>query len=340
MQVSAQAALTSSINRPAPGAAIDTPTVVGAPAAQQTAAAAAPKLAAGGLASLDPQLNLQASALQQTLGFIADAQASLGQLKQGLSDALAAQGSADASLQSSLQQFAAVWQTRPQASGGGLDAQLQVTGADGARQTFAIRGLDGQGAQARESLNFSVRGKQSTPVVLEPGLRTTTVARRLDGALAPLGVRAAVGDDGSLKFSSAESDWPAVRDSLMVKGNGKRFPSGQFNRVRTDAESGAANPQDWSVSDANAMRQTLQRAVQLAGRLDAASRDAAAQLRDLTDAGNTAVSQETGAGVADFAERFKSMATDDPSFATLAQLAPATAGMDRSRVQALLAIRA
>jgi hypothetical protein len=340
MQVSAQAALPTAVSRPARGTAVDVLAPLGTQTSAQTTATASSKLAAGGLANIDGQLNQQASALQQTLAFITQAQASLGQLKQGIGDTLASQGSAGTALQSSLQQFDELWQTRAAASGGGLDSQLRIAGADGARQAFAIRGLDGQGAQARESLNFSVRGRQSAPVVLEPGLASTTVARRLDGVLAPLGVRAAAGDDGSLRFSTSESDWPAVRDSLMVKGNGKRFPSGSYNRVRTDAESAAANPQDWSVSDPEAMRKTLQGAVQLAGRLDMAAREATAQLRDLAGAGDAAVSTDAGARVADFAARFKSMATDDASFATLSQIAPATAGMDRSRVQALLAIRA
>ncbi len=64
----------------------------------------------------------------------------------------------------------------------------------------------------------------------------------LDRALTPMGVRATRDAKGELAFNVSEKDWPQVRDSLAIRGGGRRFPTGQFNHVRTVVAEQAIQP--------------------------------------------------------------------------------------------------
>ncbi|HSD40180.1 MAG TPA: hypothetical protein VLC92_21960 [Rhodocyclaceae bacterium] len=291
----------------------------------------------GGLRSLDAQRNQNATAAQRTLAFIDAAQASLGALKRPLSDAVAGRMLSDEALQAPLRQFSALWQTRPQATGGGLDAQLRVVDAGQAQQRFNIRGLDAQslGVAEREQLQFTVLGRQSYPVTLEPGLPLERTAKRLDQVLAPLGVRAELDPQGELQFHGAETDWPALRDSLQIKGGGRLFPTGQFNRVRTEATPESVQPQSWRMDDPFALRRSLHEIVQLSSRLEAAARNAGERLQALAGGTSAASDQVNAQQAQEFADGFRDL-VGSASFAALREVAPATAGLSRERVQSLL----
>src|SRR5262249_45399976 len=84
------------------------------------------------------------------------------------------------------------------------------------------------------------------------------VTRRFDRALAGSGIRAQIGEDGDLHFSVAESDWPKVRDSLSIRGEGQRFPTGRFSQVRALPDPPAIQPQEWKTHDEEALRGTRQ----------------------------------------------------------------------------------
>ncbi|MBS0353863.1 MAG: hypothetical protein JSR83_08160 [Proteobacteria bacterium] len=283
-------------------------------------------------------LNRQASALQLTQAFTGRAQALLADLKKGVGDALAGQQMSDSGVQPQLQRFADFWQTRPSATDGSVDGALRLVGAGEARQGFRVRGLDTSGVAAAgaETLQFSVRGRLSARVSIEPGLSPRVVGRRLDLALAPLGVRVAADADGVLQFSAAEADWPAVRDSLQVKGEGRRYPTGQFSRVRIDADAAAIRPDTWKVDSPAAQRQTL-RAVVLAGQ-------ALETLQSTTDSALTHLAADVGAPDTGEAQRAQGLATQfetqarTASFAALADVLPATRGLTRERVSALLGL--
>lgn len=290
----------------------------------------------GGLRNPDASRNENATAIQKAQAFLDAAQGRLAALKKPLADAVAGKMVSDEAIQLPLRDFTSLWRTRAEASAGSLDGQLRVLHAGEARQGFSVRGLDAQSLRAaeREQLEFLVRGRQSTTVVLEPGLEPATVARRVDQVLAPLGVRVGARDTGDLQFRCAETDWPAVRDSLSLRGSGRLFPAGQFNRVRSEAQPESVRPESWRVDDPFALRRTLVEVVQLGERLATVATHVAARLDELATP-----SVEDGdlnpTQAAQFAERFRSLA-GNADFAALGELAPATAGLSRERVVALL----
>ncbi|MES2351404.1 MAG: hypothetical protein V4641_27835, partial [Pseudomonadota bacterium] len=63
-------------------------------------------------------------------------------------------------------------------------------------------------------------------------------------------------------FSTPESSWGNVRDTIAVQGGGTRFPTGQMNRVKAEAEAPAVDPDSWQTSDVDSIRTTLQQVVQ------------------------------------------------------------------------------
>lgn len=301
------------------------------------ALAAAFAMPGAGLSSLDTGFNLQASALQQAQAFIGKAQDLLTSLKTGLGDALAGQQAADARVQGQLQRFSAFWETRPMATAGSIDGQLQLRDAGEAQQNFRLRGLDAPGFEVSdtEKLQFSVGGRLSSTVVLEPGLPVAVTARRLDLALAPLGIRVAADAKGVLQFGAAEGAWPALRDSLMIKGEGRRFPTGQFNRVRIDATPERIQPSAWQIDSPTALRQTLREVVVAGQQLDDAKR--------ATDSALVRLGTSVSSGAdAEQAQRARNLAThletqaQTASFSTLAGMLPASRGLTRERVTALL----
>ncbi|MFT4174676.1 MAG: hypothetical protein QM639_19065, partial [Rhodocyclaceae bacterium] len=302
-------------------------------------AAAAPVLR-GGLRTLDSARNTEAAGAQRTLAFIEQARAGLGTLKSALSDALTGQTFADQAARTALDGFSTLWRTRATATGGGLDGALRVVDAGRAEQAFRVRGLDDVASMAPdarggavETLQFSVRGKSSAAVQIDADAAPAATRQRLDQALAPLGVRVGRDGQGGLQFSTRETDWPEVRDSLLVKGGGQRFPAGQFNRPRTEAAAEALQPETWRVEGLQGQRQTLHAAAQASLLLDAAARAAGERLMTLARGADTGTT--TAAQAATQAESFRALATRG-DFDALAAIAPATTAISRERVSALL----
>lgn len=292
----------------------------------------------GGLRSQDAARNAEAAGTQRTLAFIERARSSLGTLKSALSDTLTGQAFSDRLAQQALDDFGALWRTRATATGGGLDGALNVVDAGSAQQRFRIRGLDDSnvvGGAERETLQFSVRGKLSAPVVLDAEAAPQATQSRLDRALSPLGVRVERDAQGSLQFRTAETAWPEVRDSLLVKGGGQRFPTGQFNRPRTDAVAETLQPDNWRVDTTSAQRQTLHAAAQASMLLDAAGRQAGERLVAMARDSVAVTGAEGAARAAAMAESFRSLASRG-GFEAVAAVAPAAAGVSRERVAALM----
>jgi CheY-like chemotaxis protein len=77
---------------------------------------------------------------------------------------------------------------------------------------------------------------------------------RFDRALAPSGVRAAQSAEGILVFSVLEAQWPAIRETFSVMGEGRRFSTGRFNRVRITPEASLLQPQEWNRADIAGLR--------------------------------------------------------------------------------------
>ncbi len=198
----------------------------------------------GGLKSYNGQLNRQVSGAQQALQFLSEADARLRALRKQMN-------SGDAT--AAIEKFNQFWQQRSSATAGTLDGNLKFNSDAKAKQEFAVRGLSLETLRNgdTETLRFAVGkwSRQASSVTIDPTQSDTAIVTALDRALTPMGVRATRDAKGELAFSVSEKDWPQVRDSLAIRGGGRRFPTGQFNHVRTVVAEQAIQPSQWSGAD-------------------------------------------------------------------------------------------
>jgi hypothetical protein len=327
-----------------------------------------------GLSNWDHQLQGEIASAQQALNFLDQSAAQLQALKSELAARLASRttasaltgaksaasasatatpdagadattGSADTSLQASVQQFSNTWKQRQSTAGGSLDAQLSYTSPAPAAQRFTIRGLTIANLQAggKEILNFSVSGatQSLSSVSITPGLSQDEIVQRFNQALAPANISASVDASGAMVFSTPEASWATVRDTLSVRGGGIRFPSGQMNRVKVDAEAPAIAPETWSTGDTEALRQSLQQVVLALAQVQQAR---ASVSQALGNANGRVASVQTpdadasGVGMDRLAQNFSKTASA-PGYDSLLSLTSALIGISRDRVVSLLSLR-
>jgi hypothetical protein len=307
-------------------------------AAVDQAAAAAPAPLRRGLSNLDVPLQNDVSGAQQAIDFLEQSAAQLRALKTDLAAKLATRQMRDGQVEQRVRQFADTWRARAQASGGTLDAQLNFS-TQPATQRFTVRGMTLANLRngARETLAVAVGGGTAglRSVHLAPGLSDAEIVARFDQALAPAGVRVSVSKDGELVFSIPESDWPGVRDSIAVQGSGIRFPAGQLNRVKAEAETPAVMPEGWGTSDIEAMRATLQQVTQALAHVEAALSKVRQELAMAAQRVQGDLPEIEMAGMGQMAEVFANVA-NEPGYAALVSLTSALVGINRDRVVSLL----
>jgi hypothetical protein len=321
-----------------PAAATDAAASTAVPADAAPATDAAPVRA--GLTNWDPQLNGQVADAQQALEFLDQAASQLQGLKASLSGKLAGQPVGDQRLAASLRQFAQTWSRRAQATGGSLGPQLDYSSPAPAVQRFTVRGLSLGNLQSgsSETLTLSVAGGARGPmsVQIDPGMSGDEIVQRFNQALAPANIGVDVDQDGNLRFSVAEGAWPRVRDTLSIRGEGQRFPSGQPVRPKTDAEPAAVQPETWSAADTDRLRRTLAQVTQALDRVRQAqqtiNRALAAATACIGNSNNAAAIPATA-----YAQDFAS-AISQPGFAAFTPVTAALSGISRDRVLSLLAL--
>jgi hypothetical protein len=146
-----------------------------------------------------------------------------------------------------------------------------------------------------------------------------------------MGVRASLDDQGQLVFSTTESNWPAVKDSIAVSGRGK---------VTADEVPPSPMPQQWNVGDGSGstdnLRQSLRDVVQALERVrhsqDAASNALSAATMQVAESQTPPPQVELAAQ--DFAG-----AAASTDYDSLLALSSALVGVSRDRVLALLGLR-
>jgi len=295
-----------------------------------------------GLASWDPGLGRQLSDAQQALDFLDQAASQLRGLKTELSAKLSRRGVQDGQLEARLRQFVDTWRQRPSASAGSLSPQLDYSSPTPAAQRFTIRGLNLKALQSgdKETLAISVggTGQGPTSVNIDPSMSEDAIVAQLQRALAPGGIAVTADDSGALQFSVPETAWKSVRDTLSIKGGGIRFPAGQFNRVKIDAEPAAIQPEGWRADDDSATRQSLREVVQALDRLrqarDVVSRALAAasvRIEQSAPSDNATSAATLAKGVAS--------ALDQPGYLAFSSITGALMGISRDRVLSLLSLR-
>ncbi|MGO4377340.1 hypothetical protein [Pseudoduganella sp. RAF53_2] len=309
----------------------------------QNAAAAADNKSAPlrtGITNWDAPLQSDISGAQQAIDFLEQSAAQLRSLKTDLSAKLASRTMRDGQVEQRVRQFADTWKNRSQASGGTLDSQLGYS-TDPSTQSFTVRGMTLANLRngARETLAISVGGGTSglRSIHLGPGLSDGEIVNRFDQALAPAGVRVTVNKDGELVFSTAEANWPGVRDSLAVQGGGIRFAAGQLNRMRADAQQPIITPENWGTSDIESMRATLQQVTQALSHVEAALAKVRQELATATQRADQNLPPMELVGMGQMAEVFANL-SKDPGYQQLVSLNSALVGINRDRVISLLSL--
>jgi hypothetical protein len=292
-----------------------------------------------GLNNWDQPLQKDISGAQQALDFLEQSAGQLRTLKADLSARLANRQRADGVLESNVRQFSNNWRNRASASGGTLDSQLNFSN-ESTNTRFTVRGMNVGNLRngGREVLALSLGGQNLRSVVLEPGLTDQQIAQRFDDALAPSGVRVKLSDDGQLEFSAPEGQFANIRDSLAVQGNGQRFPAGQLNRLKADAEAPAVDPDQWQTGDVEGLRATLQQVLHALSQVEKSIASVRAALGQAsTRVKNAAVSTSTQ-GMEQAADNFVST-TKQPGYQSLLSITSALSGISRERVVSLLRLR-
>lgn len=293
-----------------------------------------------GLSNWDQPLQGDISGAQQALDFLEQSAAQLRSLKSDLSTRLATRQRSDGALEARVRQFSNSWRSRTSASGGTLDSQLNFS-TKGSNTSFTVRGLNLGNLRggAREVIAVSIGGGQNVrSVVLEPGLSDDQIAQRFNDALAPAGVRAEISDDGQLTFSTAESQWANVRDTISLQGGGIRFPGGQLTRVKADAEAPQVDPDSWQTTDLESIRTTLAQVVQSLSKVEQSIASVRQALAQVAARVQTADPTATKGGMDQVAQNFVST-TKQPGYQSLLSITSALAGISRERVMSLLRLR-
>lgn len=323
------------VSRPAPVSATENK------AAETAATQRASSPLRKGLSAWDQELNRELADAQQAMQFLDQSANQLESLKTDISAKIAGQQISNDQITGKLRQFASTWRQRQAASGASLDAQLNYSSPAPATQSFSIRGLNMQTLQSggQETLTFSVSGAGQSlqSVIVDPSLSEDAMVQRFDQALAPANIRVSKGDAGALVFTVPESSWPATRDTIAIKGDGIRFPTGQFNRVKAEAESPAVQPETWQAQDVQALRQTLQRVVQALDRIKQSQEVVSRALANAETRVAEAQPAQDAAAVSSMSENFAAIA-DQPGFQLFSSTVAALLGISRDRVLSLLGL--
>ncbi len=236
----------------------------------------------------------------------------------------------------------ATWAQRARATAGALDAQLRIGEPGQARQDFRIRGLSQATLTSgtREVLTV-VTGNAPAPLTatLDPELGTQANLRRLDQALAPVGLRVRADESGEPVFSAPEAEWPRFHDRILIKGEGRRFPDGQAQPVRTPALPAALGEALFEAPghEPASLREALGRVSVGIAVVQGAQQRAQVALMEQHQAlgqaaGATKTSPERARVLAEgFAARL-----GEAGFARYEAVAPTIAGISRERVRSLL----
>lgn len=305
--------------------------------------AAAPLRAPDGASpAREPGAQRHLGRLQQGLDYLDRLAAAMQQLKGGLSDTLARQTPPSAALSGQVDQLRQLWSQRSRDAGGRVDAELQAAPGDGAaRQRFKLRGLDLAVLQhgGKETLRLQLPGQ---PQESGAAGRATVIAVSLDGegtqqqlqaltkALSPAGLSVQA-QGAEIVFSVAESQWPALRDGLTLRGEGKRFPSGQPVRALLEPSAEALQPQRWDVQSSTGQRQALgqllqaqPKVAQARARLHEQLESAARSVPSMAPAQADALAATLAAGLS------------GAEYSDVGALLPALRGLHRQRVRQLL----
>ena len=245
-------------------------------------------------------------------------------------------------LRTALQEVQAWWGRRLPYTLESLDEALHWSPVHRARKQFGLAGwswasLQAEHARDGELLGFTLLGQEGAHGAWQARWERVQGANRqlLAAALAPLGMQLN-GLEQPMLLSVEERWWPVVTQRFMVKGNGKRFPAGQWVSPRLVPASHALRVEAWSAADTAAL-QALAADVPVARERVAQAHAALLQFQH--DAGrsleDTAARSEAAQA---FAQAF-AQAGQMPAYDWVLAVVPAVRAISRRRVARLLQSR-
>lgn len=313
-------------------------------AAAKAEATPTPLRSSASAAAVSSALQSSVARAQQALDYLERVATQLESLKGEISAKLAsashgqrssartsqASQSSSQQIDSAARQLAATLAARKSSGGGGIDANLHFDGQP-AQQRFRIRNLDVDTLQqsAPTTVAFSIAGAGGPQMAasITGDQSSEEIARAIDRAVAPLGVRAGL-DNGGLVFSTGEAEWPAVRDSIAVSGRG---------RVATEEVAPALAPEQWPASaESDALRQSLREVVQA---LERVRNSQSAASNALSSASVQVSAASTPPPEVEMATDDFASAAQSTNYDSLVALSSALVGVSRERVLALLGLR-
>ncbi|MEN3276808.1 MAG: hypothetical protein V7631_2598 [Massilia sp.] len=279
----------------------------------------------------DTRLQGDVASAQQAQDYLERLASQLESVKAGLSAKLAGMKSGARDLEARVRQLSVAIAERTAKAGGAVDARLEFSAGEPARQRFRITDLEVDALQAAApvSLAFSVgaAGGPQLAATFEPNMTPEQIAARLDRTLAPLNVRTGLDKQGRIEFTTLEANWPAVRDGIAISGRG---------RVGTEAVAPDVKLQELETGNPDALRQSLREVVQA---LERVRRSQAAASAALSAAMQRAAQPEISPeALALTAQDFAATAASH-DYESLLAITSALVGVSRERVLALLGMR-
>lgn len=163
--------------------------------------------------------------------------------------------------QQALQQLQLHWSARYALTAGSLDECLRWSATQPARKYFTLAGWTPQTLQAQsdkdqELVGFSLLGQEGAHGAwLAQYSRSTTASQfALASALAPLHIQLHASYD-QLRLSVPEQLWAVLQARFVVRGNGQRFPAGQWVNAPLRRDERAMSIDQWSAQDDAALEQ-------------------------------------------------------------------------------------
>lgn len=214
------------------------------------------------------QLNQQLSSMQAADHYLGELSVQLSALKLNISRQLSnAQSNHERdAINRRLEKLHNLQKERSKLSGDSLDATLKLRLNEPLRSRVSLQGLESIDAiqhAGQETLIFTAGRSFAEPiaVVLEDGMNTEQILRRLNGSLGQAGIRAELDQDGALKFSVPEKDWAKMKDQLRIQGEGKLFAKGNFTKVGSHEDVFGSFPLDINQDSQRKLRQLLESVV-------------------------------------------------------------------------------
>lgn len=298
----------------------------------------------GWMAAAVPQhvreFNAQISKAQMALAWVDTLAPALERLAQSVQRQIKLPSNAGTlRAQQALQAVQSTWALRYAGSLGSMDECLHWSPVHRARRYFTLAGWSTDSLQAqqpndRELVAFSLMGQdQAHGAWLAQWGRSAMASQyALAAALSPLHIQTHT--KPSLEFSVDERLWPLLQERFVVKGNGQRFPAGQWVNAPLQSRLQAVQPQQWTVADYAAL-QDLPAQLNLVRERLAAVREQIAQFA--REAGDTVHSggAERVQQMQAFAQAFCD-AGQAPAYDWVLAVVPAVRAISRRRVARLL----